>query len=187
MYKTEIYSEDEYLDYVKRHPTHNLLMSNTGLVNLDKHDPKELLQFIKDQNLPIYEKNADDKKSNLRSRRRKMRLSAKLNSLPMDKLRRSMALLVQWPILLHQLQGAAMIRLHHNIVDVRAKSPLVNGPNTMEFGIKNSFDMVALTGKSTIKGTVIFEICSIGLGSQHYERIHSSIVQGRNLYTFVPR
>ena len=79
-----------------------------------------------------------------------MRLSAKMNPrLPMDKLRRSVALLVQWPILLHQLQGAAMIRLHHNILDVRTKSTLVNGPNTMEFGIEKSFGMVALNGKST--------------------------------------
>ena len=27
MYRTEIYSEEEYLDYLQRHPTHNLLMT----------------------------------------------------------------------------------------------------------------------------------------------------------------
>ena len=32
MYRTEIYSEEEYVDYLKRHPEHNLLMTNMGMI-----------------------------------------------------------------------------------------------------------------------------------------------------------
>ena len=63
MYRTEIYSEEEYLDYLQKHPMHNLLMTNLGMVNLSGHDPTGHLKHPKKENFPIYKKNVDDKKA----------------------------------------------------------------------------------------------------------------------------
>ena len=39
MYRIEIYSEDEYVDYLGRHPEHNLLMANNGVVQVSITEP----------------------------------------------------------------------------------------------------------------------------------------------------
>ena len=44
MFKTEFYSEDEYVDYLERNPTHNLLMSNMGMDRIDMSDPKRHIE-----------------------------------------------------------------------------------------------------------------------------------------------
>ena len=50
MYRTEIYSEEEYIDYLKRNPQHNLLLSCTGVDNIAVHDAERHLKWIKGQN-----------------------------------------------------------------------------------------------------------------------------------------
>ena len=62
MFKTEIYSRDEYVNYLERNPTHNLLMSNMGMERIDMSDPKRHIEHIIDKNYASYKRNADDKK-----------------------------------------------------------------------------------------------------------------------------
>ena len=45
MFRSEIYAEDEYIEYLERNPTHNLLMTNLGLVNLSETDPEGHLNY----------------------------------------------------------------------------------------------------------------------------------------------
>ena len=61
MYRTEIYSEEEYLDYLKRNPQHNLLLSCTGVDQVAVHEAEQHLKWIKGQNEDSYKKNADEK------------------------------------------------------------------------------------------------------------------------------
>ena len=62
MYRNEIYSQDEYEDYLQRNPTHNLLLSNMGLDRIDMNDPTGHIKHIIDKNFTSYKKNADDKR-----------------------------------------------------------------------------------------------------------------------------
>jgi len=62
MYRTEIYSEEEYIDYLERNPHYNLLMSNTGIDQVKVDDAKRHLRYIKDTNLDSYKANAFEKK-----------------------------------------------------------------------------------------------------------------------------
>ena len=47
MCRTEVYSEEEYIDYLKRNPEHNLLLSCTGVDNIAVHDAERHLKWIK--------------------------------------------------------------------------------------------------------------------------------------------
>ena len=62
MYRTEIYSEEEYIDYLNRNPGHNLLLSCTGVDNIAVHDAERHLRWIKGQNEELYKQNAAEKK-----------------------------------------------------------------------------------------------------------------------------
>ena len=62
MYRTDIYSEEEYIDYLKRNPQHNLLLSCTGVDNIAVHDAERHLKWIKGQNEELYKHNAEEKK-----------------------------------------------------------------------------------------------------------------------------
>lgn len=62
MFRTEVYSQDEYVEYLERNPTHNLLMSNTGLDRIDMTDPKGHIEYIINKNHDSYKKVADEKK-----------------------------------------------------------------------------------------------------------------------------
>ena len=62
MYRTEIYSEEEYIDYLGRNPGHNLLLSCTGVDNIAVHDAERHLRWIKGQNEELYKQNAAEKK-----------------------------------------------------------------------------------------------------------------------------
>ena len=62
MYRTEIYSEEECIDYLNRNPHYNLLMSNTGIDQVAVHDAQRHLRYIKDTNLDSYKANALEKK-----------------------------------------------------------------------------------------------------------------------------
>ena len=62
MYRTEIYSEEEYIDYLNRNPQHNLLLSCTGVDNIAVHDAERHLKWIKGQNEELYKHNAEEKK-----------------------------------------------------------------------------------------------------------------------------
>ena len=62
MYRTEIYSEEEYIDYLNRNPQHNLLLSCTGVDNIAVHDAERHLRWIKGQNEELYKQNAAEKK-----------------------------------------------------------------------------------------------------------------------------
>ena len=61
MYRTEIYSEEEYIDYLNRNPQHNLLLSCTGVDNIAVHDAERHLRWIKGQNEELYKQNAAEK------------------------------------------------------------------------------------------------------------------------------
>ena len=50
MCRPEVYSEEEYIDYLKRNPQHNLLLSCTGVDNVAVHDAERHLKWIKGQN-----------------------------------------------------------------------------------------------------------------------------------------
>ena len=62
MYRTELYSEEEYIEYMQRNPTHNLLLTCTGVHNVAVHDAQKHLDWIKGQNKELYEHNAEEKR-----------------------------------------------------------------------------------------------------------------------------
>ena len=49
MYRTEIYSEEEYIDidYLKRHPENNLLMTNMGMIEISVDEADRHLAWVK--------------------------------------------------------------------------------------------------------------------------------------------
>ena len=75
MYRTEIYSEDEYVDYLGRHPDHNLLMTNNGVVQVSVTEAERHLAFIKNENRASYRQNREEKRK--QSERAKARNEAK--------------------------------------------------------------------------------------------------------------
>ena len=62
MYRTEIYSEEEYIDYLKRHPENNLLMTNMGMIEISVDEADRHLAWVENQNRESYRKNAEDKR-----------------------------------------------------------------------------------------------------------------------------
>ena len=62
MYRSEIYSEEEYLDYLKRHLEHNLLMTNMGMIEISVDEADRHLAWVKNQNRESYRKNAKEKR-----------------------------------------------------------------------------------------------------------------------------
>ena len=64
MYRTEIYSEEEYIDidYLKRHPENNLLMTNMGMIEISVDEADRHLAWVKNQNRESYRKNGEDKR-----------------------------------------------------------------------------------------------------------------------------
>ena len=62
MYRTELYSEDEYIYYLGRHPDHNLLMTNNGVVQVSITKPGRHLDYIKTENRASYKRNAEEKR-----------------------------------------------------------------------------------------------------------------------------
>ena len=61
MCRTEVYSEEEYIEYLQRNPQNNLLLSCTGVDNVAVHDAERHLKWIKGQNEDIYKKNVEEK------------------------------------------------------------------------------------------------------------------------------
>jgi hypothetical protein len=57
MYKTQIYSEGEYVDYLGHHPEHNLLLTNLGIIGVDVNNAQRHLNGIKNTNEKIFEEN----------------------------------------------------------------------------------------------------------------------------------
>ena len=57
-----MYSQEEYVEYLERNPTHNLLMSNTGFDRIDMTNPKGHIEFIINKNHDNYKKVAEEKK-----------------------------------------------------------------------------------------------------------------------------
>ena len=68
MYGTEIYSEDEYIDYLGRHPEHNLLVTNNGVVQVSITEPGRHLEYIKNENRASYKRNAEEKSEKAKAR-----------------------------------------------------------------------------------------------------------------------
>ena len=62
MYRTEVYSEEEYIEYLERNPHNNLLLSCTGVDKVAVHDAQRHLKWIKAQNEDLYKKNAEEKR-----------------------------------------------------------------------------------------------------------------------------
>ena len=62
MYRTEVYSEEEYIEYLGRNPQHNFLLSCTGVDNVAVHDAERHLKWIKAQNEDLYKKNVEEKR-----------------------------------------------------------------------------------------------------------------------------
>ena len=150
MFRSEIYAEDEYIEYLERNPTHNLLMTNLGLVNLSETDPEGHLNYLKDTNLPIYQKNADEKKKQSQKGKEKNEAKRKAEATPLQlhKLLQSVALVAQWPIPLRQRHVAVLI-LQPKAHARKTRSTLESGRNTMEYGIKRWFAMGAPNWRST--------------------------------------
>ena len=65
MYRAEIHSEDEYVDYLGRHPDHNLLMTNNGVVQVSVTEAERHLAFIKNENRASYRQNPKKSASSL--------------------------------------------------------------------------------------------------------------------------
>ena len=62
MYRTEVYSEEEYIEYLERNPHNNLLLSCTSVDQVAVHDAGRHLKWIKAQNEDSYKKNAEEKR-----------------------------------------------------------------------------------------------------------------------------
>ena len=75
MYRTQIYLEDEYIDYLGRHPERNLLMTNNGVVGVSINEPGRHPDFIKNENRASYKRNAEEKRQ--QSEKAKARNEAK--------------------------------------------------------------------------------------------------------------
>ena len=75
MYRTQVYSEDEYIEHLGRHPEHNLLMTNNGAVEVSITEPGRHLDFIKSENKASYKQNAEEKRQ--QSEKAKARNEAK--------------------------------------------------------------------------------------------------------------
>ena len=78
MYRTEIYSEDEYIDYLKWHPENNLLMTNMGMIEISVDEADRHLAWVKNQNRESYRKNGEDKRK--QSERAKAHQEAKMKA-----------------------------------------------------------------------------------------------------------
>ena len=61
MFRTKVYSEEEYIDYLKRNPQHNLLLSCAGVDQVAVHGAERHLKWIKGPNENSYKKNAGEK------------------------------------------------------------------------------------------------------------------------------
>ena len=62
MYRTEIYSQDEYIDFLQRNPTDNLLLTSKGTVEVDVSQAERHLAYIKNENRDLYRKQIEDKR-----------------------------------------------------------------------------------------------------------------------------
>ena len=62
MYRTEIYSQDEYIDFLQRNPTDNLLLTSKGTVEVDVAQAERHLAYIKNENRDLYKKQIEDKR-----------------------------------------------------------------------------------------------------------------------------
>ena len=62
MYRTEIYSEEEYVDYLQRHPEHNLLITNMWMIEISVDEAERNLAWVKNQNRESYKRNAEEKR-----------------------------------------------------------------------------------------------------------------------------
>ena len=62
MYRTEIYSQEEYVDFLQRNPGDNLLMTSLGMVDVDLNEPDRHLAWIKNVNREAYRKQIEEKK-----------------------------------------------------------------------------------------------------------------------------
>eukprot|EP00435_Cladocopium_sp_Y103_P041234 s3220_g11.t1 len=61
MFRTEVYSLEEYKDYLQRNPSHNLLTTNYGVERIQIDHFDEQLQELKGLNEPVFRKNIQDK------------------------------------------------------------------------------------------------------------------------------
>ena len=61
-YRTEIYSQEEYVDFLSRNPGENLLMTSLGMVDVDLNEPDRHLAWIKNENREAYRKQIEQKK-----------------------------------------------------------------------------------------------------------------------------
>ena len=63
MYRTEICSQEEYVDFLKRNPGENLLMTSLGMVDVDLNEPDRHLAWIKKtENREAYRRQIEEKK-----------------------------------------------------------------------------------------------------------------------------
>ena len=98
MYRTEIYSEEEYLDYLKRNPQHNLLLSCTGVDQVAVHEAEQHLKWIKAKMKIPTRRTLRRSSSSLKGPRSKTRPRTKLNRLlPTGRAHPRKALLARLP------------------------------------------------------------------------------------------
>ena len=140
MYRTQTYSEDEHIDDLKRHPKHNLLMTNNGVVEVSIHEPGRHLDFIKNEKEQATSEMVRISASSQKRQKPEMRQKGRRNR-PMGKPPQRKAPSVRLPELPEELQphlkqqavAAALKSLHSKLV-----SRLVNGSDGTESGTRRS-------------------------------------------------
>jgi hypothetical protein len=82
MFRTEIYSEEEYIEYLERNPQHNLLMSNTGVDKVAVHEGQMLLRRSSCRNVQKRRMKPKERLSRLQLTARVLQRNALLTQLP---------------------------------------------------------------------------------------------------------
>ena len=146
MYRAEIYSQEEYADFLKQHPGENLLMTSLGMVSIDLDEPDRHLAWIKNENAASRlrkrrsSRNVQRHNKKQSGRQRKLRHLATL--LP------SAALLAQLPNLLSQLRPQREPQAARASHLLRGVWKLESGRSGTDDGTRKSSDTDVRNGKA---------------------------------------
>ena len=140
MYRPEIYSEDEYINHLGRHPDHNLLMTNNGVVQVSITEPGRHLGCIKNENRASYKRNAGEKRQQSERAKARNEATRKAEQAPAYG---------QTPAKKGAVSSAARtseraaLKSHPSVLVLK----LVNGTDGTESGTKRSSDTDVSSGK----------------------------------------
>jgi len=160
MYRTEVYSEEEYIEYLERNPHNNLLLSCTGVDQVAVHDAERHQKWIKAQNEDSYKKNAEEKrKQSERAKeqnqaKRKAEQTGAYGQGPSKKGTASPVARTSAKVEAASSSASASVWCSPQdrpnriapVVLAKIDSTLENGRNGMDAGTKRSSDTAALNG-----------------------------------------